>query len=160
MQESSDFEILREPTFIADVMVGKLARYLRVLGFDVLYSNMMDDDEIIRRAELENRIFLTRDTRLVARRFSARSLFIESNNSREQLRQVLDAFELRQFRVFSRCLECNTLLLEIDKEAVFERVPPFVYLTQKRFATCPSCDRVYWRGTHADEMLKRLPIQI
>jgi uncharacterized protein with PIN domain len=151
---------MSEINFIADVMLGKLARWLRILGFDVIYSNTLDDDEIIRLAELENRIILTRDTRLVARRFQARSLFIESNDSREQVRQVVRALELADFKVFSRCLECNTLLREVDKEAVFEKVPPFVYLTQNRFAICPTCDRVYWRGTHADEMLKRLPIQL
>jgi uncharacterized protein with PIN domain len=143
--------------FIADVMVGKLARWLRILGFDVAYSNKYEDDEIIRIAEAEGRIILTRDVPMAARRMNAQSLLIASDHYKEQLRQVLETFSLKEFAVFSRCIECNTPLQDADKEAVFERVPPFVYLTQERFATCPSCNRVYWRGTHVDEILKRIP---
>jgi len=147
--------------FVADVMLGKLARWLRVLGLDVVYSNVLEDDDIVRLAESENRIILTRDTGFAARRATrSSSLFIESDHYKEQVQQVLRSFDLKEFKVFSRCLECNTPLQDVDKEAVFERVPPFVYLTQDRFAICPSCDRVYWHGTHANEMLKRLPIQL
>jgi uncharacterized protein with PIN domain len=142
--------------FIADVMVGKLARWLRVLGFDVMYSNKYDDDEVIRIADAENRIILTRDTRLAARRPNSQCLLIESGNYQEQIRQVLRSFDLKNFNVFSRCLECNAALQDVDKESVFDKVPPYVYLTQDRFARCPSCDRVYWHGTHAEEMLKRI----
>ena len=146
--------------FVADVMVGKLARWLRVLGLDVVYSNVLDDDEIIKLAKSENRIVLTRDTGLVPRLIESPYLFIESDHYKEQVQQVVRTFDLKEFRVFSRCLECNTLLQDVDREAVFEKVPPYVYLTQERFATCPTCDRVYWHGTHANEMLKRLPIQL
>jgi uncharacterized protein with PIN domain len=146
--------------FVADVMVGKLARWLRVLGLDVVYSNVLDDGEIIQLAKSENRIVLTRDTGLVPRLIESPYLFIESDHYKEQVQQVVRTFDIRQFRVFTRCLECNTLLQEVNREAVFERVPPYVYLTQERFATCPTCDRVYWHGTHANEMLKRLPIQL
>ena len=144
--------------FIADVMVGKLARWLRVLGIDVAYSNTCEDDEIIRIAEAEDRVILTRDRGLAARRTTARCLFIESDHYKEQVRQVIDAFGLRDFDRFSRCLECNTALQAVDKETVFEKVPPYVYLTQTRFAICPGCKRVYWRGTHSDQMLKRIPL--
>lgn len=147
---------MSERRFIADVMVGKLARWLRVLGFDAAYSNAYQDEEIIRVAQRENRVVLTRDTAL-ARRFDAQQcLLIESGDYREQIQQVLRAFDLNEFEVFSRCLECNVRLQDVDKEAVFEKVPPYVYLTQDRFAACPSCHRVYWHGTHADGMLKRI----
>jgi uncharacterized protein len=142
--------------FIADVMVGKLARWLRVLGFDVMYSNKYQDDEILRIADADDRIILTRDTRLAVRRHGPRCLLIESGNYQEQIRQVLRSFDLREFNVFSRCLECNVTLEDADKESVFDKVPPYVYLTQDRFARCPSCHRVYWHGTHAEEMLKRI----
>jgi len=142
--------------FVADVMVGKLARWLRVLGFDVAYSNTFEDDEIIRIGDSENRIILTRDVPLAARRAWPRSLLIESVNYKEQVRQVLRTFQLTEFNVFSRCLECNTPLDRVDKEAVFEKVAPFIYLTHDRFAMCPSCGRVYWRGTHAEKMLARI----
>ena len=144
--------------FIADVMVGKLARWLRILGFDVAYSNTYEDDEVIRLAEIENRVILTRDRPLAARVRNAPYLLIASDHYKEQVRQVITTFGLKDFKVFSRCIECNWPLKEVDKEAAFERVPPFVYLTQERFAMCPSCNRVYWHGTHADQMLKRLPI--
>jgi uncharacterized protein with PIN domain len=143
--------------FVADVMVGKLARWLRILGFDTAYSNKYEDDEILRIAQDEGRIILTRDTGLVSRRTNARFLFIEDDHYRAQLRQVLETFGLKEFNVFSRCIECNTPLKSVDKEAVFEKVPPFVYLTQEQFAVCPSCNRIYWHGTHAEEMLKRIP---
>ena len=147
---------MTEIRFIADVMVGKLARWLRVLGFDVTYSNTYEDDEIVRIAESENRVILTRDTGLAARRLSTRCILIESGDYREQVGQVVRTFDLKDFRVFSRCLECNVVLKAIDKEAVFDRVPPYVYFTQQQFAVCPSCNRVYWHGTHAEQMLKRL----
>lgn len=141
-------------------MVGKLARWLRILGFDVAYSNAFGDDEIINLSESEHRIILTRDRGLAARRHGDRCLLIESGDYREQLAQVMRTYHLEHFNVLSRCLECNTPLETIDKDAAFEKVPPFVYLTQERFAACPSCHRVYWHGTHADEMLKRIPIQL
>ncbi|PYS48259.1 MAG: hypothetical protein DMG13_25955 [Acidobacteria bacterium] len=144
--------------FIADVMVGRLARWLRVLGFDVAYSNAYEDDEIVRIAEQEKRIILTRDTGLAARRNRAECLLIQSGDYREQIRQVLGKFDLRNFSVFSRCLKCNVALKDIDKESVFEQVPPYVYLTQEHFAICPSCSRIYWHGTHADRMLKQIPL--
>jgi uncharacterized protein with PIN domain len=146
-----------EIKFVADVMVGKLARWLRILGFDTAYSNKFEDDELLRIAQAEDRILLTRDVPLAGRSDPSRCLFIESDHFREQLRQVLRAFDLTEFRIFSRCLECNTPLKDVDKEDVFDKIPPFVYLTQDRFASCPSCQRVYWHGTHAEAMLKRIP---
>jgi len=146
---------MTEPAFIADVMVGKLARWLRVLGFDVLYSNTYGDDQIIRISHTEGRLILTRDVQL-ARRAPNQSLLIESGHYKEQVEQVVCSLSLKEFKAFSRCLECNARLEQLDKEAAFEKVPPFVYLTQERFARCPSCDRIYWHGTHTQEMLKHI----
>src|ERR1041385_3574043 len=115
--------------FIADVNVGKLARWLRVLGFDVTYSNCLEDDEILRIARSEDRVILTRDVPLAAASRDTRCVLIESVYYREQIRQVVRTFNLTDFKVFSRCLECNTPLENVDKETVFERVPPYVYLT-------------------------------
>lgn len=145
-----------ELRFIADVMVGKLSRWLRVLGIDVAYSNTYEDDQIIRIAKTETRIVLTRDDGLANRCAGVQCILIESDYYKQQVDQVIREFGLKDFKVFSRCLECNVPLEEVDKEAVFERVPPYVYLTQERFAVCPSCKRVFWHGTHADEMLKRI----
>src|SRR5215831_19316190 len=131
-----------EIKFVADAMVGKLARWLRVLGIDVAYFKVIEDDELIGLAKSENRIILTRDTGLSNRCHNDQCLLIESVDYKEQIRQVLGTFSLKEFSVFSRCLECNTPLKNVDKEAIFEKVPPFIYLTQDRFATCPSCNRV------------------
>ena len=147
---------MAETTFVADVMVGKLARWLRVLGFDVLYSNKYQDDEIIRISDSENRLILTRDVQLASRRPASQCLFIKSDHYKEQIQQVIRSLNLNNFKAFSRCLECNSPLEEVSKEAAFEKVPPFVYLTQERFARCPQCDRIYWRGTHTQEMRKQI----
>jgi uncharacterized protein with PIN domain len=85
-----------------------------------------------------------------------RFVLIRNDDYAEQVDQVIREFGLTDFKVFTRCLECNVVLAPVDKEAVFERVPPYVYLTQERFALCPSCNRVFWHGTHADQMLKRI----
>jgi uncharacterized protein len=138
-----------EPKLVADVMVGRLARWLRILGFDVLYSNRHQDDEIIRIAAAENRIVLTRDRGLAARLPSDLLIFVHHDDVDAQVAEVLQKLGPHEFRVLSRCLECNTVLDRIGKESIFERVPPYVYLTQDEFAECPSCRRVYWRGTHA-----------
>jgi uncharacterized protein len=139
-------------------MVGKLARWLRVLGFDTAYSNTYTDDEIVRIADAEDRVILTRDTGLAARRSRAPCILIESGNYPDQIRQVLRTFglDLQASSALSRCIECNVPLVNVDKESVLEKVPAYVYSTQERFATCPSCGRVYWHGTHVEEMMARI----
>src|SRR5207249_4800471 len=128
-----------QPRFIADVMVGRLARWLRILGFDVLYSNRYTDDEITRIALAENRIVLTRDRGIKAPVGPHSLIFIEQDGLDSQIVQVLQTVGPCEFHPFSRCLECNDALAAVDKEVVFERVPPYVYLTQEQFAECPSC---------------------
>lgn len=139
-------------------MVGKLARWLRVLGFDTSYSNTYLDEDIVRIAEGEGRVILTRDTGLAARRNRARCILIESGDYKEQIRQVLRTFniDLQALGVFSRCIECNVPLTDVGKESIVHDVPPYVYRTQERFARCVSCGRIYWRGTHVEEMIERL----
>jgi uncharacterized protein len=141
--------------FVADVMVGKLARWLRFLGYDVLYNNRFEDDEILRIAETEERLILTRDVDL-HHRGGPRSLFVEDDDYEDQIRQVVSTLGLKDACPFTRCAECNSLLIETDKESVFLKIPPYVYLTQERFAVCPQCERVYWRGTHADHILEKV----
>jgi uncharacterized protein with PIN domain len=148
---------MSETTFIADVMVGKLARWLRVLGFDVVYHNKLQDDAIMKIALTESRVILTRDVAFGARCGKAyRLLFIEHNDWQSQLRQVLDAYSLKDFKILSRCIECNTCLDAVDKERISAKVPPYVYQTQDHFSHCPSCDRIYWRGTHVNAILRQL----
>jgi uncharacterized protein with PIN domain len=148
---------MAEITFIADVMVGKLARWLRVLGIDVLYSNRLQDDEILKIAVAENRIILTRDVAFASRCGEASPfVFIEHNDWQSQLQQVVNTYDMKNFRILSRCVECNSSLEVVDKETIAERVPPYVYQTQHRFSLCRSCDHIYWRGTHVDAILQQI----
>jgi len=147
-----------EPRFQADAMLGGLARWLRVLGIDVAYDEQLDDTELVRAALAGGRWILTRDRKLVLRRAARRHLLIDSERIDEQVRQVLTRFALHPVaaRLLSRCLRCNTPLLEIDAEEAAPHVPPFVQRTQERFRRCPTCARIYWRATHVARMKQRL----
>ncbi len=127
-------------------MLGRLASWLRLLGYDTVYSDARDH-ELARQARAENRVLLTRDAQLAARR-GIRALLIESDALEEQLPQVVETFGLTQSEAFSRCPTCNTPLHAIGKAAVKERVPPYVFENHTVFRECPECDKVYWRGSH------------
>lgn len=141
--------------FIADAMLGALARWMRVLGCDVEYSNTIDDAQVVERAVSEDRIILTRDTGLVKRRGAAgRHLFIDSDHVADQLRQVAGSYALPVRPALVRCLRCNTPLERAARADVAGKVPRYVLETQEEFAACPSCGRVYWPGTHRQRMEK------
>lgn len=135
-------------------MLGKLARWLRVLGCDVEYFPFIGDAELVARATRTGRLILTRDTLLVRRRGARGNHFLVSGDHfRDQLRQVVERFAIDPAgRFLTRCLECNDLLAEIGKDNVRDRVPPYVYATQEVFRSCPLCGRLYWQGTHREKM--------
>lgn len=133
--------------FLADNMLGRLATWLRLLGYDTLYLPHADDSELARVARLQNRILLTRDVELTRRR-GVRHLLIESERVADQLRQVLIVFELSDHQAFSRCAVCNTPLVTATQDEVRAGIPPYVYQTHERFRRCPKCGKIYWRGTH------------
>lgn len=140
--------------FIADSMLGRLARWMRVLGYDVSYYPHIDDNGLIKLSLMENRLILTRDT-LLAKRRAVRNnhFFIKGNDYREQLHDVFSSFPIDLLKnLFTRCLVCNSVLSTVSKELVKEKVPPYVFETQETFASCPSCGRVFWRATHVEEM--------
>ena len=147
-----------EPCFLADAMLAGLARWLRVLGLDCAYDPALGDAELVAAAHAGERWILTRDRKLVERRLARRHLLVDSDEVPAQLRQVLQHFALRvdADRLLSRCLRCNTPLVELDPAGARGRVPPFVALTQERFRECPGCGRVYWRATHVERMRQRL----
>ncbi|MCD6451131.1 MAG: Mut7-C RNAse domain-containing protein [Acidobacteria bacterium] len=147
-----------EPRFILDCMLGKLAKWLRILGYDTLYFSKISDVDLLRMAEKEGRVLLTRDTRIGERRNSATIVLVHSGEPEEQLKEIVSRFKLNLSpeRVFSRCLVCNTPITLVEKKEVAGRVPPYVYRTQQRFAYCPTCDRIYWRGTHIKRVFERL----
>lgn len=145
------------PAFIVDCMLGKLAKWLRVLGFDVLYDSRAEDDELLRVGQRESRILLTRDTGLAGRARAVRVLLIESERWEDQVRQVLDVFELRSMAApHTRCLACNLALKPLAKERARNLVAPFILEHGAAFSLCPGCGRVYWKGTHAADMDDRL----
>lgn len=147
---------LREPRFVADTHLGKLARHLRVAGFDCLWENDFADEEIVAYSVAQERIILTRDLGILKRQAVERGHFVRATESGAQLREVVRAFQLEnRLRPFTRCRACNVELDETSKESVAERLPPEVRLRFDRFTECPQCRRVFWRGTHY-ERLERL----
>ena len=146
-----------QPRFVADVMLGRLAKWLRIAGFDVLYSNRFSDEELVALSRREERILLSRDTRLLVRRSVERFVFLESEKVQDQIRQVLRATRILSLpRILSRCLACNEPLSEIAREEVRESVPPYVFDTQANFKFCSQCRKIYWAGTHRQAVLRAL----
>jgi len=142
--------------FIADVMLGRLAKHLRLLGLDVLYDRTLSDNEIIRLSLEQDRIILTRDTGLAKRPLAAVHLFITSDRVREQLNQVLASVDPKTaIHPLTRCAVCNEPLTPINKEDIINRVPPYVYEKYGRFLQCARCGRIYWQGTHVRKMKLR-----
>jgi len=143
-------------SFIVDTNVGKLARWLRMLGYDTLFINNIDDEELIAIGLKEKRVLLTKDTQIMQRRvvISSRlkALLIVDDNPKAQLLQVVRAMKLDQERKFTLCLECNEPLVPKRKDEVQELVPPYVFKTQSQYFQCPTCHRIYWRGTHWQRM--------
>jgi uncharacterized protein with PIN domain len=140
----------KEPKFAADRMLARLARWLRLLGRDVIWRPELGGDKLLRLARRENRVLLTRDSRL---RTARDVLFIQSNFIREQIREVLAAYPIEsRGQLFSRCSRCNEPLRDIPRSAAVHLVPLFVYASHERFSWCPMCGRVYWDATHLQRM--------
>lgn len=145
------------PKFIVDLNVGRLAKRLRMMGYDAVFINGLDDDELVRIALREGRILLTKDQGIMRRRIvssgKVRALLITDGDVRRQLRQVIRTFDLKPgARPFTRCMECNEPLQDRTKAQVENLVPPYVYAAHDQFMQCPRCGRVYWRGTHWERM--------
>jgi uncharacterized protein with PIN domain len=149
------------PKFVVDHNVGKLARWLRLMGYNARFFRGGSDAELVALALKEGRIIVTRDTLIMQRRLvtkgKLKALLIESDQPMKQIHQLIDSLHLDyRFNPFSLCLECNQPLVERKKAEVKELVPPYVFKTQEQFRQCPSCQRIYWRGTHWWAMTKRL----
>jgi len=149
------------PKFIVDHNVGKLARWLRLMGYDARFFDGDDDSELVAIAKAEGRVILSRDTRIMERRLitggQIKAVLIDSDQPERQIRQVMDTLGLgSRFKPFTICLECNQPLVERGKDEVAELVPPYVFKTQNYFMQCPNCRRIYWRGTHWQSMIKKL----
>ena len=141
--------------FIADEMLGRLAKWLRAIGYDTVYHTGGGDSALVQQALEEDRIILTRDSHLVKRKLARKSFLVRGDQPREQLKQVVKELGLDvESGLFTRCLVCNRELVSVGKEDVRGRIPIYTYLTQSRFYKCPGCGRIYWPGTHKDSMLE------
>lgn len=147
-------------SFIADMMLGRLAKWLRLLGYDTLYFNKIDDSELIKIARREHRILLTRDTRLVERRpiknKEIQCLFVKDDYFLDQLAQVLSELDLKNQSFNPYCIYCNKELQPFPKLKARGKVPRYTYATQKHFSFCLSCGKLFWEGTHWDRIQKNL----
>ncbi|MCJ7575618.1 MAG: Mut7-C RNAse domain-containing protein [Dehalococcoidia bacterium] len=150
-----------EIKFVADNNVGKLARWLRLIGYDTLFFEQKDDAQMIKIALGEDRVILTKDAQFTKRRLVAngtlKTIHIEQDDPRLQVQEVVRTLKLdHHFKPFSLCLECNRVLVARDKEEVKNLVPDRVFETQTQYTQCPACHRIYWPGTHWEAMGKEL----
>ena len=155
---------LRETKFICDVHLGKLAKYLRLCGFDTLYYTELKDSDIVRLSVEEKRIIITRNRILLKNKDITHGYWIRSGSPEEQLKQVLSHFDLkRKLRTFSRCMECNAPLQDIEKKEIIDRLLPETRRYYRKFKLCNNCNRIYWNGSHFMKMrehIKKLLVDI
>jgi uncharacterized protein with PIN domain len=140
-------------TFIVDCMLGKLAKWLKILGFDALFFSKIADDELLAIARKEDRVLLTKDTGLIQQAKDVKTLFLESEEWQNQVRQVLNYFNLwEKVNPHTRCIECNAELKNLSRKNAKNLVSSFVFEQADSFALCPGCGRVFWRGSHFEDM--------
>ena len=146
---------LRNPKFILDVHLGKLARYMRMLGFDTLYENDLDDESIVNLSLIEKRTILTRDVGLLKRKTITHGYYIRNTKTDQQIEEVVNRFQLEKLiKEFSRCIDCNGILTFVSKEKVIDKIPPKVKIHYTEFFICTECSKIYWHGSHIEGMSK------
>jgi len=147
-------EPLREPCFVLDTHLGKLASYLRMLGFDAWYSNNYKDEELASISANNHRILLTRDRGLLKRSNVTHGYLVRADDPKEQVTEVLQRFDLtNQIRPFLRCMRCNRLLKPVPEDEARRKVPPRVRQQVHDYKSCPGCRRIYWKGSHYERMV-------
>ncbi len=147
-------EPLRETRFVVDVNLGKLAQKLRLLGFDTLFRNNLEDDEIIQISIKEKRIILTRDLGILKQSAVTHGYWVRNNNPKKQLREVVERLQLQNsFRPFTRCSKCNGTLTGINTEEARGKVPDDTFLMCNEFWKCKGCGQIYWEGTHFSKII-------
>ena len=145
------------PCFAADKTLGRLAKWLRLLGFDTLLESEPADEKFIDSLE-KDRILLTRTHRIRKQSADRKLIFVESDHLRQQLNQVVRELGLKaeQTRPFSRCLQCNVPIVAVDKNILRGRVPDYIFETHDHFDQCPQCDRIFWPGSHTQRSLEKI----
>jgi uncharacterized protein with PIN domain len=147
----------RAPRLAADAMLGRLARWLRLLGLDVSWRADIDDADLVRHAIEEGRVLVTRDRGLAEAFRVADLLVLRAEQPEAQLRELCAALDLpRHFRPFTRCSLCNVELVSAAPASVRGEVPERILREKTSFRRCPACARVYWRGSHTDRLLERV----
>ena len=145
--------------FLCDSMLGTLAKWLRIYGFDTFFANSdISDKELIDIAKKQDRVIITRDKNLV---YSSRKKLVDvfqikSTNLDDQLSKVLKNYEIHEENILSRCLLCNSSLQKIDKKEVKEEVPQRIFNSNDKFWFCNKCKKIYWKGSHYDKMIEKM----
>ena len=148
-----------EIKFLADRMLGRLAKWLRIFGYDTSYFPSANNLRLILMARKEKRILLTRDTHLIKRKNICDFLFVKSDRWDKQLIEIIKGLRLDiqlNSHLFSRCSICNTPTSEADKKKIKSHIPPYVFQNNNDFVYCPSCKKYYWKGTHWEKMNKKI----
>ena len=155
-------EPLRRIRFVLDIHLGKLAKYLRMLGFDTLYDNQYSDARLADLAGTgERRILLTRDIGLLKYKQVTHGYFVRATDPRKQIREILDRFDLKGLiKPFTRCVNCNGVLDKLEKPEAKGRVPTAIYAQLDDFVICNDCRQVYWKGSHYDRMLRFIDVLV
>ena len=144
---------VEDPRFVLDGHLGRLAAYLRTLGFDCWYARVSDDEQLASVAASEDRILLTRDVGLLKRREIQRGYCLRSDQPHVQLREVVKRYGLAdRIQPFHRCMDCNGQLLPVPKDEVADLLPPHTRATKDVFSRCEDCRKIYWRGSHYERM--------
>ena len=144
--------------FLVDRMLGKMAKELRMLGYDTIYYRGEDAHQMIQLARLEGRVIVTRDTKVLPKRPEDRVIRVTEDNPFLQLRELIERgyISLNDKHLFSRCLLCNAPIDEIPREEAEGKVPDFILYQQRTFYRCPQCGRIYWQGSHQGNMQKKI----
>lgn len=146
-------EPLKVARFVLDVHLGKLANSLRLLGFDTLYLNDYDDEELSIISSTQERILLTRDKGLLMRSIVSHGYYVRHTNPQKQIVEILQRYDLFQsVSPFSRCIRCNGLLNSVPKSAIFDKIPENVKMQRYEFYHCEDCEQVYWKGSHYEKL--------
>lgn len=145
---------LRRNKFIADINLGDIVKYMRALGFDLFYDSSLSNREIIEISKRENRIILTKNRKLLKFKDVSHGVFIRPGTTEKQIRRIINYLDIKDdIKLFSRCLQCNTLLKVVQKEKILNRIPPMTRVSCDEYTYCQSCDKIYWKGTHFINMM-------
>lgn len=143
------------PKFVLDVHLGKLARHLRLLGFDAFYEKEMEDAAIIRLGQRPRQIVLTRDIALLKNKRVRRGYFVHAIDPKKQIKEIVRRCDLAgKMKPFRLCLACNGRIRRVAKSKIESRLPPLTRKYYEKFYHCPDCDKIYWQGTHYKQLLR------